>query len=168
MTRHVLLAPWRMKYLEGAKLSDCFLCKALSQSENKENLVLVKTHLVGVVLNRYPYNNGHIMIVPIQHVPSFIPLEIDVLSELSHWIRISEKILREVYDPDGFNIGVNLGSAGGAGLDSHLHIHMMPRWSGDTNFITTCGELRVIPELLSNTYDRLIIPFQNVKDAPSE
>lgn len=117
--------------------------------------MLVKTALSAVMLNRYPYNNGHVMIVPIQHVSSLLSLDQPTLLELVLWTQISESILGKTYRPQGFNVGINIGAAAGAGLESHLHIHVLPRWSGDTNFMTTVADTRVIPETHESTWHRL-------------
>ncbi len=163
MKRNILLAPWRMKYLEGPGIQDCFLCEALKAEEMKDHLVLVKTARTGIVMNRYPYNNGHVMVVPREHASSLTELDPDTLMEMMIWVRNAESILGSVYQADGFNIGVNIGAAAGAGLADHLHIHVMPRWSGDTNFMTTCGDVRVVPEELAVTYAKLAPLFDRCK-----
>jgi len=108
-----------------------------------------------VILNLYPYNNGHLMVVPYRHVPSLVALSPEELQELAVLAQRSEKVLGEAYDPHGINVGINLGKAGGAGVLDHLHVHLVPRWSGDTNFMTVVGETRVLPEDLSQTAARL-------------
>ncbi|MBN1879593.1 HIT domain-containing protein [bacterium] len=162
--KEIKFAPWRLKYLQGEGLKGCFICQALQYDPHPDNLVLVKSNLTAVMLNRYPYNNGHIMIVPSAHVSKLQSLELSVLSEMAAWMRISEKILEQTYRCDGFNIGMNIGSAAGAGLDSHLHIHLVPRWKGDTNFMGTVADTRVIPEDLSSTWSRLADQFANRKE----
>lgn len=164
--RDIKIAPWRRTYLEqGSGIQGCFVCEALLHGPSPETLILVKTSHSAVMLNRYPYNNGHVMIVPVQHVSSLQSLDNTVLLELIAWMRVSESILGNIYHPQGFNIGVNLGSAAGAGLESHLHMHVLPRWSGDTNFITTVGDIRVIPETLESTWERLAPFFQSAKES---
>jgi ATP adenylyltransferase len=163
--RDIKMAPWRRTYLEqGSGRKGCFICDALIHEPSPDTLVLVKTAYSAVMLNRYPYNNGHLMIVPVQHVSTLKSLDNTVLLELIAWTRISESILGNVYHPQGFNVGMNLGSAAGAGLESHLHIHILPRWSGDTNFMTTVGDIRVIPETLESTWTRLTEFFHKAKD----
>lgn len=120
------------------------------------------------MLNRYPYIVGHLMVVPSRHISRLADLDLQELTDLFFWVRESEKILAETFNPDGFNIGINLGEAAGAGLKDHLHIHIMPRWQGDTNFVTTCGEVRVIPEMLSQTFDRLAPKFRRVLESLKE
>ena len=163
--RDVKMAPWRQKYLEKETvLQGCFVCEALKHEPSPDTLVLVKTVRSAVMLNRYPYNNGHIMIVPIQHVSSLLSLDQPTLLELAVWTQISESILEKTYRPQGFNVGMNIGMASGAGLASHLHIHVLPRWSGDTNFMTTVADTRVIPETLESTWTRLVDSYQSAKD----
>lgn len=165
MIRKILLAPWRMKYLEGPKLNDCFVCKAFaSRDDDSSNLIVARGDRVAVMLNRYPYVNGHVMIVPMAHVSSFTQLSIPDLNELALWIQLTERVLKTAYSPDGFNVGVNLGEAAGAGLKDHLHVHVIPRWSGDTNFMTTCGDIRVIPQALDQTQQKLTALFQEIRN----
>jgi len=163
--RDVKTAPWRMKYLEGPPPSGCFICDALAATPGPDNLVLVKTLRTAVMLNRFPYNNGHIMIVPVHHAAAVRDLDPPTRAQLMEWTAAAESILAEVYRPDGFNIGMNIGAAAGAGLASHLHIHMMPRWSGDTNFMTTVADVRVVPERLPDTWERLASRFQSAGEA---
>jgi len=153
--RDIKAAPWRMKYLEGPGIDGCFVCKALSEHPDPENLILVKTDNTAVMLNRFPYNNGHLMIVPRQHVSTLQELDQGILNEMIMWVKAAEGILKESYSPNGFNVGINIGSAAGAGLESHIHIHILPRWSGDTNFMTTVADVRVVPEEHHTTWNRL-------------
>ncbi|MGB3975055.1 MAG: HIT domain-containing protein [bacterium] len=163
--RDVKMAPWRRTYLEqDTILQGCFVCEALKHEPSPDTLVLVKTALSAVMLNRYPYNNGHVMIVPIQHVSSLLSLDQPTLLELVLWTQISESILGKTYRPQGFNVGINIGAAAGAGLESHLHIHVLPRWSGDTNFMTTVADTRVIPETHESTWHRLADLYRSAKD----
>jgi ATP adenylyltransferase len=150
-----MFAPWRMKYLEKQKIDGCFICHALCSKQPEKDYVLLKTSHCGIILNRYPYTTGHLMIVSVKHTGTFADLSTADLTDMMNWVKKAEAVLKDTYNPDGFNIGVNLGEAAGAGLKDHLHIHIMPRWTGDTNFMTTCGEIRVIPENLSETYKRL-------------
>ena len=160
--RKVILAPWRMTYLEGSGMSECFLCKAQVNPDPRACLLVSCDRDVGVVLNRYPYINGHLMIFPRRHVASLIDLAECELNELAFWIKTAEQVIREIYHPDGLNIGINIGSAGGAGLKDHIHVHVMPRWVGDTNFMATCGDTRVIPEALERTFDRISPLFADI------
>lgn len=158
--RDVKTAPWRLQYLEGPAPDGCFICDALVRAPGPENLVLVKTDVTAVMLNRFPYNNGHIMIVPLRHASAVGDLDPECRRQLMDWIAQAETILDTVYHPDGFNVGINMGAAAGAGLAAHLHVHMLPRWSGDTNFMTTVADVRVVPELLPKTWERLALLFQ--------
>lgn len=162
--RNIKFTPWRLKYLQGQGIRGCFICEALKADTDPENLVLVKSDRSAVMLNRYPYNNGHIMIVPLQHVSRLQMLKPDILIEMTGWMRVAESILEQTYRCDGFNMGMNIGSAAGAGLESHLHIHMLPRWSGDTNFMSTTADMRIIPEELTVTWNRLAPQFVSRKD----
>lgn len=162
--REIKFTPWRLKYLQGQGIRNCFVCEALKTDPDPATLVLVKSTRSAVMLNRYPYNNGHIMIVPLQHVSRLQMLKPEVLTEMTGWMRVAESILEKTYRCDGFNMGMNIGSAAGAGLDSHLHIHLVPRWSGDTNFMSTTADVRIIPEELTATWNRLAPQFVSRKD----
>ena len=145
-----------MKYImDNEKNEDCVFCHVLSEAEDEKNLVLYRAKHSFVILNRYPYNTGHLMIVPNEHKASIDELEIQTLHEMMELLSEAVSILKKVYGPQGFNIGANLGSAGGAGITEHVHFHIVPRWDGDTNFITSLGETRIIPEELSETYQRI-------------
>ncbi|GAB6147645.1 HIT family protein [Stetteria hydrogenophila] len=154
----VLWAPWRMTYVksaaEGKAGGSCIFCDALSMDE-REALVLVKAERAYVILNKYPYNTGHLMVVPKRHVPSLEDLTTEEMVEISLLLKASMKALRRVYNPQGFNVGVNIGRAAGAGIESHVHVHVVPRWSGDANFMLTTGGVKVIPQDLYATYDAL-------------
>jgi ATP adenylyltransferase len=135
-------------------------CRIASDPEHDEtNFVLHRAEHVFVVLNIYPYISGHLMIVPYLHTGEFASLPKEISDELMDLSKRSQTALREVYSPPGFNLGMNLGSAAGAGIADHLHIHLLPRWSGDTNFMTTVGETRVLPENLETTYSKLRARF---------
>ena len=154
----VLFTPWRLDYLSGGghSGSECFFCRAASDEEEpRETLALVRTPFHVVLLNRYPYTNGHLMIAPRRHLASPEECSSGAQKELWPLVLRCRQALREAYDPDGFNLGANLGSAAGAGIPDHFHLHLLPRWSGDTNFMTTTGETRLIPEDLGSTWKRL-------------
>ena len=129
-----------------------------------DHFIVYRSKLCFVILNLYPYNNGHIMVVPNRHIADFSGLEKDELHDLFETVQKSEKVLKKVYNPDGINIGINLGKAAGAGIDEHLHVHLVPRWSGDVNFMTTISGFRVIPEDFSRSYQKIKEGFDN--DAP--
>jgi ATP adenylyltransferase len=153
-----LWTPWRMAYLTGTDQphpqSVCVFCAKITAPDESEH-VLYRGRFAYVTLNRYPYNNGHLMILPYAHVASLEDLDPPTLTELMLLTNRGLAVLRKAYQPDGFNIGVNLGQAAGAGIAEHVHIHVVPRWNADTNFMPIVGETRVIPETLDQTYARL-------------
>lgn len=151
----VLFAPWRYEYLVTEKSTGCIFCEAASSSDEEGSLVVYRGRKVFVLLNRYPYTNGHLMVAPYGHDARLSQSSDEVLTELVRTIARGEKILIESYRTDGLNIGVNLGSAAGAGVSDHYHVHLVPRWSGDTNFMTVAGNVRVVPEDLAVTRRRL-------------
>lgn len=156
-----LWSPWRMPYMEQPnKNSGCLFCDCLEENDGPSNLILHRGQNAFVILNRYPYNNGHMMIVPYTHAPSIENLDADVLAELMLLTKQAVMILRQEYEADGYNVGINLGSAAGAGIAEHVHIHVLPRWEGDTNFMTTTADTRVLPEALDATYQRLRAAWQ--------
>lgn len=151
----VLFAPWRYEYLVAEKSTGCIFCEAASSTDEESSLVVYRGRKVFVLLNRYPYTNGHIMVAPYAHDARLSDSTVETLDELVRTVARGEKILIEHYRTDGLNIGVNLGSAAGAGIRDHYHVHLVPRWSGDTNFMTVAGNVRVVPEELPVTRRRL-------------
>lgn len=147
-----------MTYLAGADhprtVVGCIFCNKLAAPCDQEQ-ILCRGRWVYVTLNKFPYNNGHLLVVPEAHVPSLEDLPVEALTELMLLTNRSLAALRAAYHPDGFNVGVNLGSAAGAGIAEHVHLHIVPRWSGDTNFMPIIGETRVLPETLDQTFKRL-------------
>jgi ATP adenylyltransferase len=154
-----LWSPWRARYIASgadAQTSGCIFCLIANDPEHDEsNLVLHRATHAFIVLNLYPYISGHLMIVPYLHTSDFDSAAKEITDEMMDLAKRSQTALREVYKPDGFNMGMNLGAAAGAGIADHIHIHLLPRWSGDTNFMTTVGETRVLPEDLETTYSKL-------------
>ena len=151
-----LWSPWRMKYISRSeKKAGCIFCNAADCADSEENLIVRRTKLAFVILNRYPYNSGHVMVVPFAHQPSLVSLDKATQAEMMELINESLKTIESLYKPQGFNVGANIGSIAGAGVADHVHFHIVPRWAGDTNFMTTVGEARVLPEELSQTYQRL-------------
>jgi ATP adenylyltransferase len=149
-------SPWRMKYIMNHEHKDgCIFCDALKCSDGIENLIVYRGNNAFVILNRYPYTSGHLMVVPNTHRPSMEYLDVDTCNEIMELLKTAINVLRVVYNPEGFNIGTNIGDVAGAGVASHAHFHVVPRWGGDTNFITTTAAVRVIPEELSQTYARI-------------
>ncbi len=153
-----LWAPWRMEYiLDEGKHKTCLFCD-ISRGKNnrdKKNLILYRGRGCFVVLNRYPYSSGHLMVVPYLHTPTFDGLSDKVLFDLIKTVDKSVGILKKAFMPDGFNIGLNFGKVAGAGLEQHMHVHIVPRWTGDTDSMPIISETRVMPEHLKKTYDRL-------------
>lgn len=150
----VLWAPWRIKYIAGDKEEGCIFCKKPKEGNDKDNLILYTGETSFIIMNRYPYSNGHLMTVPYKHTNNFSDLTPDERLELMDLTAKCLDIL-QVIKPEGFNIGMNLGRTGGAGIDDHLHFHIVPRWSGDTNFMPVIGDIRVMPEYLEDTYETL-------------
>jgi len=151
----VLFAPWRYEYLVAEKSSGCIFCEAASSSDEDGSLVVYRGRKVFVLLNRYPYTNGHLMVAPYDHTARLSDSPEETLTELVRTVARGERILGENYRTDGLNVGLNLGSAAGAGVLDHYHVHIVPRWSGDTNFMTVAGNVRVVPEDLAVTRRRL-------------
>jgi ATP adenylyltransferase len=152
-----LWAPWRMGYiLSNDKDNGCIFCPGKSRDKDEERLILsVGTHTL-VVMNRYPYNNGHLLVAPVKHVGGLEQLNDEEALDLLGMVRKTVGILREVMNPEGFNVGLNLGRVAGAGMEEHLHFHVVPRWKGDTNFMTVLGDVRVISEHIKETYKKLL------------
>ncbi len=154
-----LWTPWRMAYILDNKKTQqaqgCVFCNALAQDRDTENYVLWRGAHCAIMLNIYPYNNGHLMVIPYTHAPSLEDLPVPVQAEMMLTVSKSLGLLRQAMQPHGFNVGVNIGRAAGAGIENHVHIHIVPRWEGDTNFMPILAETRVIPEWLNSTYDKL-------------
>jgi ATP adenylyltransferase len=159
-----LWSPWRAKYIASgvdAQSPACVFCDIGKDTQNDDqNLVVFRGQLNFVVLNLFPYITGHILIVPYAHVEDLDTAAKNLTDEMMDLTKRSETALRAVYQPAGYNIGMNLGSAAGAGIKDHIHFHILPRWSGDTNFMTTVGETRVLPENLETTYAKLRSQFK--------
>lgn len=154
-----LWAPWRINYIRGEKEKGCFLCRMLAEDKDRENLILFRGESCAVVMNRFPYTSGHLMVCPLRHTSSLSDLSETEELELTRLTRRVIEALRALMQPEGFNIGINLGSAAGAGLKDHLHRHIVPRWVGDTNFMAVIGDTHVVPEALTATYDLLSEQF---------
>lgn len=151
-----LWSPWRMTYIEKHKnLEGCVFCSALGQLDSPENLIIDRGQRAFIILNRYPYTSGHLMVVTYQHLPSLEGLDPGTLTEMMELAVSSTRVLEKVYNAQGFNIGINLGEAAGAGITDHVHLHVVPRWFGDTNFMSSLGQTRVLPETLEDTYWRI-------------
>jgi len=151
-----LWSPWRMEYImQHEPVSDCIFCSALARQDGPDNLIVARTQLGFVIMNRFPYTSGHIMVVPNAHQPSLELLDAETRSELMELVSHGIQVLRTIYTPEGFNVGVNIGTAAGAGITDHVHMHVVPRWAGDTNFMSAVAATRVLPEALEDTYMRV-------------
>ncbi|MBV9404441.1 MAG: HIT domain-containing protein [Acidobacteriaceae bacterium] len=155
-----LWTPWRSTYMQEKKdKSRCIFCDAAQSSDDELNLVVYRGRQVFAMLNRYPYTSGHFMIAPYVHVSRLSQADVEAAEEMIHLMRRAEMILERVYRPDGLNMGMNLGEAAGAGIEQHIHMHVLPRWKGDANFMTSVSNTRVIPEALNDTYAKLKTAF---------
>ena len=151
-----LWSPWRMKYItNNENPSGCVFCNAIQMEDGSQNLIVTRGKMAYVIMNRFPYTSGHAMVVPYEHQPSFENLGAETRAEIMELITQVVAVLRKIYNPEGFNVGANLGEAAGAGIASHVHFHIVPRWGGDTNFMSTLAGTRVLPESLEDTYRRL-------------
>jgi ATP adenylyltransferase len=156
-----LWSPWRMKYLDNnIKEEGCVFCNVQALEDNAANLIAFRGERAYVILNRYPYTSGHLMVVPLEHKPDLEGLDPETRTEMMELTSRCMSVLRKVYNPQAFNMGANIGEAAGAGVVGHVHIHIVPRWSGDTNFMSTLGETRVLPESLEEAYRKIRDVFQ--------
>lgn len=153
-----LWTPWRYQYMKeaaGGVQPDCIFCDAAKRTDDAETLIVQRGAKSFIILNKYPYTSGHVMIVPYAHVAELGGVDAEALAEIMRLAQRVEAAYRSVYKPDGMNLGMNLGRAAGAGVAGHVHLHFLPRWFGDSNFMTVTGETRVHPEDLGTTYKRL-------------
>ena len=151
-----LWSPWRYKYIASAdKTDECVFCRINREQKDAENFVVHRARLNFIVLNLFPYTSGHLMIVPYEHKASLVDFDTATTTEMLELAKRSQLALEAEYHPDGFNIGMNLGRSAGAGVADHLHLHVVPRWSGDANFVSIVGETRVLPEELATTLARV-------------
>lgn len=155
-----LWAPWRMVYVENAWPSSCIFCEAPSTRQDEKNFILYRGKSVFILMNLYPYNPGHIMIAPYRHLDDLQKLSAEEQLELIQAAARSTSLLRQTMNPDGFNLGINQGKSAGAGVEDHLHLHIVPRWNGDTNFMPIMAATKVIPEDLAATYRKLTPVFR--------
>lgn len=153
-------SPWRYSYVKQVgKEPGCVFCKINASHDDESNWVVFRGQFNFIVLNRFPYNSGHVMVVPTDHVATVEEASVEVLEEMMRLARRAESVLRKLYKPDGLNLGMNVGKAAGAGVRGHIHLHVLPRWVADSNFVTVVGETRVLPEELSETWRRLQAEF---------
>ena len=157
-----LWTPWRYQYVTTAGASgECVFCAAACSADDRASLIVHRAACNFVILNRYPYTSGHVMVVPYQHAAELEQLSEDTAEEMMRLARITVGHLKTLYRPQGLNLGMNLGHSAGAGIAGHLHLHVLPRWTGDTNFMTTVAETRVLPESLEETWQRIYDAFQS-------
>jgi ATP adenylyltransferase len=158
-----LWAPWRMTYIgQASRGAGCIFCEKIQEKDSREALVLAQTRHSVVMLNKYPYNNGHLLLAPRRHENDLSNLSGEEYGDLTDALRSAIAIVRKSYNPSGINLGMNLGKCAGAGIEHHLHWHVVPRWEGDNNFMPVIGETRVMPQHLLESYDRLRPHFENL------
>lgn len=158
-----LWAPWRIEYILGPKPDECIFCIPEDTSEDEERLILYRGEQSFVIMNKFPYNNGHLMVTPYRHVHTLAELTPEQSHEVMDLVKECTRILQTLFTPDGLNIGLNIGDAAGAGIEEHLHFHLVPRWSGDHSFMAIFGETMVVPEHIQSTYNRLKPYFEELK-----
>lgn len=150
-----LWAPWRMTYILNSRRSGCFLCELFQSDQDEQNMILKRGETCALLLNRYPYNNGHLLAATYRHVGDLVDMNVAERSEMTELAALGCSLLRKTHRPDGFNIGINIGTASGAGLRDHVHMHVVPRWEGDTNFMSVLAEVKVIPQPLDELWNQL-------------
>ena len=151
-----LFSPWRKAYIEGyEKEEGCIFCNALAKEDSPKNLIVHRGQRAIVVVNLYPYTNGHLMVAPMAHKPTLEDLDPETRAEMMELTSQAMAVLKKIYNPQAFNLGANIGKAAGAGVPDHVHLHIVPRWNGDTNFMSAVGETRVLPETIEETYKRI-------------
>ncbi len=156
-----LWTPWRSTYIkEKRPEGHCVFCAAAASDDEEETLLIYRGQLCFVLLNRYPYTTGHLMIAPYQHASRIGQTTEETTREMMQLARRAERVLEDMYHPDGLNMGLNLGEAAGAGIEQHIHLHVLPRWKGDANFMTTVGHARIMPETLDDTYAKVRPAFE--------
>jgi ATP adenylyltransferase len=156
-----LWAPWRISYIQGPKPEGCIFCRIPEKDRDRENLVVFRGERIYAILNRYPYTAGHLMVVPNRHASRPGDLTAEEASELWNLLVRSQQALDAVFHPHGYNVGLNLGKVAGAGIDEHLHLHVVPRWAGDTNFLPVLDDVRLISQHLLDMYDALVPAFRS-------
>ena len=152
-----LWTPWRMQYIASDKSArGCIFCDLPAEDNDRENLIVARSSRAFIILNAYPYTSGHVVVVPYEHVPDLEQLDEETLLDIALMMNRATAALRRMAKPDGFNLGANIGKAGGAGLADHVHLHVVPRWVGDSNFMPAIADTRLLPQTLLNTYDELL------------
>ena len=163
-----LHAPWRMEYISqaGEPAPQCIFCTKSREERDRENYIVCRGKYTFIILNLFPYNNGHLMIVPYQHTAELTELSPETQAEMMWMATLAVTALTQAMRPDGFNLGINLGRAAGAGIAEHLHLHVVPRWVGDTNFMPVFGNTRVLPESLEQTWEKVCAAFNALRGCP--
>ncbi len=157
-----LWAPWRMEYVTADDKPGCIFCYKPEEERDRENMILFRGRLSFIMLNAFPYNNGHLMIAPYRHIGDFSELTDDEMLDIMRLVRIGKDTLASAFGPDGFNIGVNLGKVAGAGIADHVHVHIVPRWNGDTNFMPVIADIKVMPQALDKAYEALLAGLESI------
>jgi len=156
-----LWSPWRFRYASTAAVDrECIFCAKAAESDDRKNLIIFRAKYNFVLLNIFPYTTGHLMVTPYRHVATLEDMDGPTLAEMASITRLAEISLRRVYNAPGYNVGLNIGESAGAGIAGHLHMHVLPRWPGDVNFMTSVAETRVLPEDLAVTYEKLLAAFR--------
>ncbi len=157
-------APWRMQYITGEteKHDGCVFCTLPEEKDDAKNLIVHRSLHCYVILNRFPYNNGHVMVIPYEHTSDILSLDDQTLADCQLTINKTVRALRNVFHPQGINLGMNMGQAAGAGIEEHIHYHLLPRWNGDTNFMPVISGVKVISEALNDTYEKLKAAFEGM------
>lgn len=158
-----LWAPWRMAYIMDEKLQGCIFCEKPQEQDDVGNYILYRGRSTFVIMNRYPYTNGHLLITPYRHVDCLSKLLVNETREISLLLQKSLELLKAELKTDGFNVGANIGKAAGAGIEEHFHVHIVPRWNGDINFVPILAETKVLPEDLPTTYGKLLPHFKQLQ-----
>ncbi|WP_297494911.1 HIT domain-containing protein [Thermococcus sp.] len=159
----ILWAPWRIEYIRSPKHEGCIFCDFPKENRDRERLILYRGKHAFVIMNNYPYNPGHVMVAPYRHVANWEELTDEELLEIMKLTQMIIRAIKKAMKPDGFNLGVNLGRVAGAGIDTHVHLHIVPRWNGDTNFMPVIADTKVIPESLEEAYDELKKAIEEVE-----
>jgi ATP adenylyltransferase len=168
MDKHIgpehLHAPWRMEYIEkaGKPAAGCIFCEKPRQQCDRENYLVYRGQYCFIILNVFPYNNGHLMVIPYQHTARLEELALETMTEMMAMARLAIRALKHAMSPDGFNLGMNIGRTAGAGIAEHVHLHVVPRWNGDTNFMPVIGNTRVLPESLERTWEKIVAAFEYI------
>jgi len=158
-----LWAPWRIEYIENSGDEECIFCAIPSEKKDSKNLLLERGELCFSLMNRYPYNNGHIMIAPYRHIDSIVLLTEEENTEMYKLLKRLICVMNELMNPQGYNIGFNMGKTAGAGFDGHIHMHIVPRWNGDTNFMPVIADTKVMPEYIEKTYKKILAGLKEIK-----